>query len=100
MDAGIGFLRFQKTYTNNEHIVLLRHIGSSQILDRKIANLPVNGKITHEENIVDPVGMKLGYRAWRMSTLKDKDLLLPGLETLTQEQMISVVMQNALRGFH
>jgi endothelin-converting enzyme len=64
-------------------------------LDWRKATLAVNGKVSVEENIVDSVGMKLSYHAWKLSTLQDQNVLLQGLETLTPEQMFFVAFGHA-----
>jgi endothelin-converting enzyme len=64
-------------------------------LDWRKATLAVNGEGTLEENIVDSVGIKLSYHAWKLSTLQDKHVLLQGLETLTPEQLFFVAFGHA-----
>lgn len=49
--------------------------------------LPVNGKLTLGENIADAGGLTAAFQSWRKRDGEKADLLLPGLQEFTKEQV-------------
>lgn len=49
--------------------------------------LPVNGKLTLGENIADAGGLTAAFQSWRKRDEEKADLVLPGLEHFTKEQV-------------
>lgn len=49
--------------------------------------LPINGKLTLGENIADAGGLTAAFQSWRKRDDEEADLLLPGLQDFTKEQV-------------
>ncbi|KUI71673.1 Endothelin-converting enzyme 1 [Cytospora mali] len=49
--------------------------------------LPINGKLTLGENIADAGGLTAAFQSWRRRDDEKADLMLPGLDHFTKEQI-------------
>ncbi|KAL1961596.1 hypothetical protein VTN77DRAFT_1422 [Rasamsonia byssochlamydoides] len=56
--------------------------------------LHVNGRLTLGENIADAGGLSAAFHAWKKRDEASSDLLLPGLEHFTKEQLFFVAYGN------
>lgn len=53
----------------------------------KDGDLPINGKLTLGENIADAGGLTAAFQSWRRRDEEKADMLLPGLDHFTKEQV-------------
>ncbi|KKY37912.1 putative endothelin-converting enzyme [Diaporthe ampelina] len=53
----------------------------------KDGDLPVNGKLTLGENIADAGGLTAAFQSWRRRDDEKADLILPGLDYFSKEQI-------------
>jgi endothelin-converting enzyme len=67
------------------------------IVDQNGQRLPVDGKLTLEENIADAGGLAISFAAWKKREAQKPSPALPGLERFTNEQLFFLAFGVALQ---